>query len=222
MNAETFTDVQVRILGSLIEKEHTTPEYYPMTLNALRNACNQKSNRAPVMTLDDGQIRDAVFEMRKRNMVTEIHSDNARAAKYGHNLSALVHLQKSELAVMCILMLRGPQTLGEINSRTARIYTFSGLAEVAQSLEQLKTTDVGPLVKELTRKPGQKEGRVTHLLCGDPVGDMAQSSGISEVPSHDPRVSEDRIKELEQTVQGLKSDFDELRKRFERFAEQFQ
>jgi uncharacterized protein len=201
--------VEVRVLGSLIEKEATTPEYYPLSLNALVNACNQKSNREPVMELDEGDVRDALERLREKRLSVVI-SGGGRVLKYGQRISETLNLGRRELAVLGTLLLRGPQTLGELKDRSARAYAFSDLAETELVLDKLADWPGGGLAVKLARQPGQKEARYAHLLAGTPAiesGDEAAESG-SRKPQ--PARLEEEIAELRAELRELKRRFDEL------------
>ena len=163
---EIINDVETRILGSLVEKQLTTPEYYPLTLNALVAACNQKSNRDPVVAYDEKTVTDALERLRDRNLVYVFYGSTSRVPKYKHMLPSVYELEPPDVAVMCELMLRGPQTLGELRGRGDRLYQFSGLGEVQETLDGLARRD-DPLVLKLERQPGQKEARFAHLLNGE-------------------------------------------------------
>src|SRR5688572_6902821 len=160
---ETLTEVEARVLGSLVEKQLTTPEYYPLTLNALTAACNQKSNRDPVMSLDETAILAAIDSLRDKNLVYLFYGSNTRAVKYKHMLPSVFELEPPAVAVMTLLLLRGPQTVGELRGRSDRLYEFSGLGEVQETVDDLARRDE-PLVVKLERQPGQKEARYAHLL----------------------------------------------------------
>src|SRR5580658_868987 len=160
-----LSEIEVRLLGALVEKETTTPEYYPLSLNALINACNQKSNRDPVMTLDEESIRPALRSLTDRAMVRSANGDS-RVAKFEHRLNELYNFHRHELAVLCVLLLRGPQTPGELRTRSERLYAFEDLDAVHAALNMLMRRE-RPLVKVLPRQTGTKEARYMHLLSGD-------------------------------------------------------
>lgn len=160
-----LNDVDVRVLGSLVEKELTTPEYYPLSLNALVNACNQTSNRDPVVKYDEATVKSAVDRLRKYSLVRSIQRADARVMKYMHLMREAINLEPPELAAMCVLMLRGPQTVGEIRTRSGRLFEFPSLEEVEATLNTLMTRSE-PLVARLPRQPGQKEARFSHVLGG--------------------------------------------------------
>ena len=160
-----LTDVELRILGVLIEKQMATPDYYPMTLNALVNACNQKNNREPVMELDSEAIEQALTSLRKQHLVWQIMTHGSRTAKYEHNLAEIASVSERELSVLCELFLRGPQTAGDLNTRTARLIETHGLMAIEQILKKLAEHHKGPFVEMLPRRPGHKENRYVHLFC---------------------------------------------------------
>jgi uncharacterized protein YceH (UPF0502 family) len=198
---ELLDPVEVRVLGALMEKEATTPEYYPLSLNALVNACNQKTNREPVTDYDDDTVADALASLREKHFALTI-TGGSRVNKYQQRISETLNLGRRESAVLCVLFLRGPQTLGEIKDRSERMFSFADLAETEAVLEKL-----GTLVKKLPRLPGQKEARYVHLLSGEPdLEAMAEPSSIAP-PT--------RVAQLEQDLRDLRSEFDELKRRFE-------
>ncbi|HSU33991.1 MAG TPA: YceH family protein [Bryobacteraceae bacterium] len=204
---------EVRVLGSLIEKEATTPEYYPLSLNALVNACNQKSNRDPVVEYDDETVLTALDGLREKKLAMVI-SGSGRVTKYAQRISETLNLGRREVAVLCTLLLRGPQTLGEIKDRSERLFAFADLGETERVLQKLGEMPEGALVKKLGRQPGQKEARYTHLLAGEPPID----SGPGEAPLTG---QPSRLSLLEHELQALRSEFQELRKRFEDLEAQF-
>jgi uncharacterized protein len=197
---------EVRVLGALIEKEATTPEYYPLSLNALVNACNQKSNRDPVVDYDEDTVREAIERLRAKQLAFII-TGSGRVHKYSQRISETLNLGRRELAVLCTLLLRGPQTLGEIKDRSERMYAFTDLSEAERVLEKLSEWPGGSLAKKLPRQSGQKEARYAHLLSGEPV--------IEVQPENAPATSGGRIGELEQEVRQLRSEFDALKSRFD-------
>ena len=207
--------VAVRVLGSLIEKERTTPDNYPLTLNALVAACNQTTNREPVLHLDEAAVVKALDDLRRRSLVHEVFRSDSRARRYRHVLSEKLSLHDAETALLCVLMLRGPQTTGEIRTRTARMYEFRDLAHVDVTLQALMTLTT-PLVVQLPRQPGHKEVRYGHLLAGQP-----------EMPVVEPKVAsggadDERVTALEQTVDTLRNELADLRSAFDEFRRQFQ
>ena len=215
-----LSDVEVRVLGALVEKEVTTPEYYPLSLNALTNACNQKSNREPVMTLDEDAVRRALRSLTDQYIVRSASGDS-RVAKFEHRLNEFYNFHRHEIAVLCVLMLRGPQTPGELRTRAERMYEFQGLDAVHAALNLLMRRDP-PLVKVLPRQPGTKESRFMHLLSGD----KAAASGTEEAPegaaSGVNATYGERIAQLEAEVSELRRELETLREQFSSFQKQFQ
>src|SRR5215469_9949393 len=161
-----LNDVEVRVLGSLIEKDITTPDYYPLSLNALINACNQKNNRDPVMSLDEDGVRQALYALQQKRLAGPAGGADSRVTKYEHRLQEVFNFDRREIALLCVLLLRGPQTPGELRSRTERMHKFDDLDDVLSGLQQLMRRDP-PLAKALGRRPGTKEIRYAHLLAGD-------------------------------------------------------
>lgn len=197
---------EVRVLGALIEKEATTPEYYPLSLNALVNACNQKSNREPVVDYDDETVLAAIEGLREKRLAF-IVTGSGRVTKYSQRLSETLNLGRRELAVVCTLLLRGQQTLGEIKDRSERMFAFGDSAEAERLLQKLEELPEGPLVKRLPRQPGQKEARYAHLFSGEPAPHLSSEKPASmETPT--------RVSMLEQELQALRGDFEELKRRF--------
>lgn len=204
---------EVRVLGALIEKEATTPEYYPLSLNALVNACNQKSNRDPVVEYDDETVLGALDRLREKKLALVI-SGSGRVVKYAQRISETLNLGRREVAVLCTLLLRGPQTLGEIKDRSERLFAFGDLGETERVLQKLAEMPEGPLVKKLGRQPGQKEARYAHLLAGEPSIETA-------APGEAPATGQpSRLSLLEHELQTLRSEFQELKRRFEELEEQ--
>jgi uncharacterized protein len=208
---ELLDSAEVRVLGALLEKEATTPEYYPLSLNALVNACNQKSNREPVVSYDEDTVYDAVNRLREKKLALMI-TGSGRVNKYSQRISETLNLGRRELAVLCTLMLRGPQTLGEIKDRSERMFSFADLSEAETVIEKLGDWPGGGLAKKLPRQPGQKEARYAHLLSGEPAVECASEPSLQAPPS--------RVAQLEQDLQMLRSEFDELKQRFERLESQ--
>jgi uncharacterized protein len=202
---------EVRVLGSLLEKEITTPEYYPLSLNALVNACNQKSNRDPAVHYDEGVVEDALERLRHKGLLTTLTGAGSRVPKYGHRISDKLNLGRRELAILCELMLRGPQTLGELRGRTERLHRFDETTEVESVIDQHMTE----LVVKLPRRPGEKESRYAHLLSGEPAA--GEESAPEEAP---PR--QDRIAALEAEIALLRGDVESLKQQFAEFRRQFE
>jgi len=212
-----LSDIETRVLGSLVEKQVTTPEYYPLTLNALTAACNQKNNRSPVTSYSPDAVEQAMESLREKNLGYVFYGSTSRVPKYKHVVPEVLHLNAAELAIMCVLMLRGAQTPGELRGNGSRLYEFSGLDEVEQTLNALMSRDGDPLVARLPRQPGQKEVRFAHLLNGEIPTDV-------EVEAPAPRraaPSPDRISVLEQEVVSLKSQVQDLQQQFDEFKKQF-
>lgn len=214
-------EVEVRVLGALVEKQITTPEYYPLTLNALVLACNQKSNRNPVVTYDEETVSRAVESLRGKNLVYVFYGSTSRVPKYKHMMGEIFELGAQELALMCVLMLRGPQTVGELRGRTDRLYDFKGLEEVEDALRQLTNKEPEPLVLKLPRQPGQKEVRYAHLLAGEVSIDYAPEREGAEADDAIKPARSDRVKDLEQEVETLRGEVNRLRQEFEEFKKQF-
>lgn len=215
---EILNDVETRILGSLVEKQLTTPEYYPQTLNALIAACNQKSNRDPVVSYDEKTVMEALERLRDRNLVYVFYGSTSRVPKYKHMLPSVYELEPPDIAVICELMLRGPQTLGELRARGDRLYQFSGLGEVQETLDGLTRRD-DPLVIKLERQAGQKEARFAHLLNGEiDVSTLPPPRSSASSTSSDPgrlEQLETELRDLRSKIESLKSTFEEFRKQFE-------
>jgi len=207
--------VEARILGALIEKDITTPDYYPLSLNALLNACNQKSNRDPVMNLGENAVRDALLALNEKGLAGPVSSADSRVSKYEHRLQEAFNLPRAETAVLCVLLLRGPQTPGELRGRTERMHRFEELSDVHSALQRLIQRDP-PLVKMLARQPGTKEMRYVHLLSGE--------VDIAELPAQEPAAPAadgERIARLESEIETLKAEIAELKKDFREFQKQF-
>ena len=207
--------VEARVLGCLAEKELATPEYYPLTLNALTNACNQKSNRDPVMSLDESEVQAALDNLRKMQLAL-LSSEGVRTARFAHNMRGTLHLEHEELAIMAELLLRGPQTVGELRTRADRMHPFADLAAVNAVLEELAER-TPPLVVQLPRQPGRKESRYAQLLT--PVeeqedvqlpGDQPASSGSTQQPG-----LAEQITELREEVAALRKELEEFKAQFE-------
>lgn len=220
-----LTDVEVRILGSLIEKAVTTPDNYPLSMSALVAACNQLSSREPVMQLAETAVADAIVTLRRRSLLRAIQPAGSRVTKYMQLMDEALSLDARELAVLCVLMLRGPQTLGELHQRTARLAEFAGSADVEGVLDALATREPEALVARLPRRPGQKEGRFAHLLSGEPaMRDLPEDGapfGVAPAPAAAAGGGEALVA-LEQAVRDLRGELDALRAQFEEFRAQFQ
>jgi uncharacterized protein YceH (UPF0502 family) len=206
--------VEARVLGALIEKEATTPEYYPLSLNALVNACNQKSNRNPVVSYDEDTVDDATLRLREKKLALLVIG-SGRVNKYSQRISETLNLGRKELAVLCTLLLRGAQTLGEIRDRSERIFAFEDLEETERTLEKMAEWPGVALTRKQERHPGQKESRYVHLLCGEPTAEaapLAETEAAAGGPS--------RIMLLEQEVKELRGELADLKRRFEELEAQ--
>lgn len=206
----TLHPIEVRVLGSLLEKEITTPEYYPMSLNALVAACNQKSNRDPVLHLDEETIEQALQSLRDKGLLVSISGAGSRVTKYGHRISEKLNLGRRELAILCELMVRGPQTLGELRTRSERMHRFDDLAEVEAVIDRLPE-----LIVKLARRPGEKEARYAHLLSGAP--EITEQASPAAMP-----VRADRLADLETEVAQLRVELEDLKRQFAGFRQQFE
>jgi uncharacterized protein YceH (UPF0502 family) len=205
---------EVRVLGSLLEKEITTPEYYPLSLNALLNACNQKSNRDPVVHFDEETVERVLYMLRDKGLLLNITGAGSRVPKYGHRLSEKLNLGRRELAILCELMLRGPQTLGELRTRADRMHHFDEVSEVESVLDRMPE-----LVTRLTRRPGEKEARYAHLLSGPPDVGAAPQEHVADLIAP---ARADRIATLEAEVAQLRGDLEDLKQQFAGFQKQFE
>ncbi len=207
-----LTDDEVRVLGCLMEKEMATPDYYPLTLNALTNACNQKSNRDPVVSYDEETVIYALNGLRERKLIRQ--SNLSRVAKYEQIFSLELKLVAREQAIMCILFLRGPQTAGEIRSRTERLFPFPSLDEVQETISNLEDME---LVIKLPRQPGRKEFRYAHLLSGKP-----QEKQVETIIRPKTVTESDRLDELQQQIDELRQEMQDLQTQFATFKSQFE
>src|SRR5271154_5979262 len=216
--------VEVRVLGALVEKEITTPEYYPLSLNALVNACNQKNNREPVMQLDEDEVRQALHRLEDHQLAGPRRGSDSRVTKYEHHLQEVFNFTRGETAVVCVLLLRGPQTPGELRGRTERMYRFDELSDVQAVLQKLMAREPAP-AKVLPRQPGTKEARYAHLLSGDVESFEPQPSTSEGAPSYRPAAPspedeelKERMAQLEAEVAILTRELGELRDQFERLS----
>ncbi|MEX0891549.1 MAG: YceH family protein [Gemmatimonadota bacterium] len=210
--------VAVRILGALVEKEFTTPDNYPLSLNALTGACNQATNREPVMSLAEEEVAAALSTLAHRSLVREVHRSDARVKRYRHLLADTLHLHPAELAALGVLLLRGPQTAGEIKGRTGRMVEIVDASHVELTLEALAAVAV-PLAVQLPRQPGQKEARWAHLLGGEPPTGADGTAAAGE-PVTAPRPPS-RVDLLEEEVRTLRAEVEALRGAFQAFREEF-
>jgi len=212
---DILNEIEIRVLGSLIEKEKATPEYYPLSLNALTNACNQKSNRDPVVSFDETTVIQALDSLKEKQFVWR--SDASRVTKYSQNFVKIKNLIDKESALLCLLFLRGPQTLGELRGRSDRLYKFNNLEEVEEVLESL--SDMEMTIK-LPKQPGRKEARYAHLLAGPP--NTVESSQEHEPCAASQVTGGNRIANLEQEITLIREELNELREEFSEFKKQFE
>jgi len=215
-----LNEIETRVLGSLVEKDVTTPDYYPLSLNALVNACNQKNNRDPVMNLGEDTVRQALDTLQQKRLAGPTGSADSRVTKYEHRLQEAFNFTRGETAVLCVLLLRGPQTPGELRGRTERMHRFEDLDEVQSTLQRLLQRDP-PLARVLPRQPGTKESRYKHLLAVDTeetTDDVARAP--ASVPNNS--ASADRMTRLQQEVADLRKEISDLKQQFANFQKQFE
>lgn len=216
-----LTDIETRVLGSLVEKQVTTPEYYPLTLNSLTLACNQKNNRNPVTAFTETEVAQALESLREKNLTYVFHGSTSRVPKYKHVMPEVMHLSRPQLALMCVLMLRGPQTVGELRGNASRLHEFSGIEEVEANVNSLVSHEPEPLIVCLPRQPGQKEARFAHLLSGTPSEEIISEAPAARVGS--PRKGDkERIENLEREVAALTEEVQTLKQQFGEFKKQFE
>ena len=214
-----LNDVEARVLGSLIEKDITTPDYYPMSLNALVNACNQKNNREPIMNLDENSVRHGLDGLQAKKLAGPAGGADSRVTKYEHRLQEAFNFRRDETAILCVLLLRGPQTPGELRGRTERMHRFEHLDDVQSTLQRLMQRDPS-LVAMLARQPGTKEARYMHLLSGDVERRQGPPPGFSAQPAT--AGNGDRLSQLEESVAALRSEVADLREQLAIFRKQFE
>jgi len=214
----SLSEVEVRVLGALVEKDITTPEYYPLSLNALVNACNQKSNRDPVMQLGEDAVRDALNSLQERRLAGPAGGADSRVTKYEHRLQEVFNFTRPEIAVLCVLLLRGPQTPGELRGRTERMYRFETLDDVQGALQKLAQREP-VLVKMLPRQPGTKESRWAQLMAGDVVVEEPHPASVQADRSS---VDADRMTRLEEEVASLRREVGEIREQVDRLKRQWE
>ncbi|KPA09333.1 protein containing DUF480 [Candidatus Magnetomorum sp. HK-1] len=203
---------EIRVLGCLIEKEMATPDYYPLTLNALLNGCNQKSNRDPVVSYDEKTVLQALDQLKKKELVWQ--SNLGRVPKYEERFTVNNKFVSKESAIMCVLLLRGPQTVGEIKNRTERLHAFENLGEVNETLENLALSN---FVEQMPRRPGQKEARFRQMMCEHPEND--DTSGSTNKAQS---IDIERLVLLEEKVESLSSELETLKQSFLTFKQQFE
>ena len=217
-----LNEVEARVLGSLVEKDITTPDYYPLSLNALVNACNQKNNRDPVMTLHEDAVRQALDTLQAKRLAGPISSADSRVTKYEHRLQEVFNFTRGETAILCVLLLRGPQTPGELRGRTERMHRFEDLTEVQSSLQRLMQRDPA-LARVLPRQPGTKESRYKHLLSGDVEEASTADTSVARPASVSRDAADgDRMARLEDEVASLRKELADLKQQLAVFRKQFE
>jgi uncharacterized protein len=246
-SVKILSEVETRVLGALVEKELTTPDYYPLSLNALVNACNQKSNRDPAMNLNEDAVREALRSLEKEGFAGPADGMDNRVTKYEHRLQEAFNFDRREIAILCELLIRGPQTPGELRSRAERMYKFDDLAQVQSTLQRLAQREP-PLVKILPRQPGTKEARYAQLLSGDPQVDLhdeahtaVQTPAPTDTQTHAPQatreraaahsaapvqipvqINGERIARLENELAALQNEVADLKQQLAAFRKQFE
>ena len=218
MLPNSLEPVEVRVIGSLIEKELSTPDHYPLSLNALTSACNQSSNRDPVMSLEESTVSQAIDTLRRQGLVRSIQAIGSRVPKYQHLLDEAGELSRAELAVLCVLALRGPQTQAEVRTRAARLMPGDDATGVDTALEALIAREPRPVVVRLARRPGQKEPRYAHLLAGE-VAESVDDTSVAQPPV---TTNSDRILALEELTRELQNEVNDLRAQLAAFRKQFE
>lgn len=218
-----LNQVEARVLGALVEKDITTPDYYPLSLNALVNACNQKNNRDPVMNLDENAVRDSLAGLQEMRLAGPAGGADSRVTKYEHRLQEVFNFTRGETALLCVLLLRGPQTPGELRGRTERLHRFESLDDVHSSLQKLMDRQPA-LARVLPRQPGTKEARYMHLLSGDAgiPESVPDNDSLAAARSHRDGTEESRIARLEQEIADLRSEIASLRQELSSFRARFE
>jgi uncharacterized protein YceH (UPF0502 family) len=222
MDPVVLNEVETRVLGSLIEKDITTPDYYPLSLNALVNACNQKNNRDPVMSLEEDAVRRALGCLQENRLAGPARGADSRVTKYEHRLQEVFNFTRGEIAIFCVLLLRGPQTAGELRGRSERMHRFEELDDVQSTLQRLMQRDP-PLAKALSRQPGTKEPRYAQLLSGNSEqweASLSQEAAAALAPPS--ALAGDRVQRLEGEMAELRREVEELNRRFAEFRKQFE
>jgi uncharacterized protein len=214
-----LNEIEARVLGALLEKEITTPDYYPLSLNSLVNACNQKSNRDPVMNLEEGSVREALRTLHDNSLARSVSAADSRVTKYEHRLQEAFNFDRREAALFCELLLRGPQTPGELRTRAERMHPFDDLSEAQSALQRLMNREP-PLVKVLARQPGTKESRYIQLLSGD--AKPVSSTAGREIPAALEREKMDEFSRLSSEMAELRRDIADLKQQFAAFRKQFE
>jgi uncharacterized protein len=216
-----LNEYELRVLGALVEKQIATPDYYPLSLNALMNGCNQKSHRDPVVSYDEATVARAIDGLKEKKIIYVFHGSEARVPKYGHLFPKAFELNEVEVAVMSVLILRGPQTPGELRSRTSHLYNFEQLSDVETTLQSLSSRE-RPLVVRMARLPGARESRYAHLL-GGPIG-VDDVIAPSKTEHATPRMPADdgRLARFEEEMRSMRREIDELKQEFAKFKSQFE
>jgi hypothetical protein len=214
-----LNEIEARVLGALVEKDITTPDYYPLSLNALVNACNQKNNRDPVMSLEEGAVRDALDGLHEHGLAGPASGADSRVTKYEHRLQETFNFSRGETAILCVLLLRGPQTPGELRGRTERMHRFEDLDAVQSSLQKLMQREP-PLVAVVPRQPGTKESRYAHLMSGEvEAGELGLPRMVSPSTSSPDK---ERVDRLEAAVAALQNEVSALKQQLAEFRKQFE
>jgi uncharacterized protein YceH (UPF0502 family) len=216
-----LNEVEARVLGALIEKDITTPDYYPLSLNALVNACNQKNNRDPVMSLDESVVSEALRGLQDKRLAGPAGGADSRVTKYEHRIQEVFNFTRAETAIMCVLLLRGPQTPGELRGRGERMHRFEELSDVQSALQRLIEREP-PMVKMLARQPGTKESRYAHLLAGEMEGWEAPATEAAASSARGSGGDNERVARLENEVADLRREIAELKQQVESFRKQFE
>lgn len=219
---EHLSDIEARILACLVEKQLTTPDLYPLTLNSLTLACNQKSNREPVVAYEDRIVLRGLDGLREKKLVWMVHHAGSRVPKYEHRLAEMLPLPADQLAVLCLLMLRGPQTAGELRNRSGRLHLFATVVEVEVALQQLAARADGALVMQLPLLPGTREPRHVHLLCGPPAEEMLAPPPPVETLRAEIQAEDERFRAMEADIAALKEKVAALEATLEAFRSQFE
>ncbi|MBI5207202.1 MAG: YceH family protein [Candidatus Firestonebacteria bacterium] len=213
-----LTPIEIRILGSLIEKELATPDYYPLTLNSLTAACNQKSSRDPVMNIDEQIVIRVLEDLRLKQLVWQTTSMEGRVPKYKHNMK-IFNFSPAETAILCVLFLRGPKTAGELRIHTERLYKFNSIEEVENNLNKLLEIEKGPYIIHLPRESGHRERRYAHLFCGEVKVNLSQQE---ESQALEVKYENQKIENLETEVNRIKKELKDFKEQFEIFKKQFE
>ncbi len=216
-----LNEYELRVLGALVEKQIATPDYYPLSLNALMNGCNQKSHRDPVVSYDEATVARAIDGLKEKKIIYVFHGSEARVPKYGHLFPKAYELNEVEVAVMCVLILRGPQTPGELRSRTSHLHNIEQLSDVETTLQSLSSREQ-PLVVRMARLPGARESRYAHLFGGPVSVDDVTASPKTELATPRVPVDDGRLARFEEEIRSMRREIDELKQEFAKFKSQFE